>query len=176
MKKNTTYTAEDFANAEIARHPDGAVASRFGYLSQRQWRTVNAWLSDADMADQGWVPVREAAAQPITLNALRDAWEGAEVVTEDEPIREGDLLIEQHPAENGKAWIVFEANQAWAGDYQGPSIRILHRAPKPKRPEGAERLEALLDEWHNAPLRHDDKGLADWLAERGVRVTEEGEK
>ena len=72
------YTTEDFANAEIARHPDGAVASRFGYLSQRQWRTVNAWLSDADMADQGWAPVQETADQPITLDALQAAWEGAE--------------------------------------------------------------------------------------------------
>ena len=188
----TTYTAEDFANAEFARHQSGVVAARFYDRGGMPWLTADEIsLSNEDMADLGWVPVREAAAHPITLDALRDAWEGAEVVTEDEPIRDGDLIIEHHAGMLLQAWGVFEANQSWAGDYQDPSVRILHRAPKPKRPEGAETLEALLDEWDEKqeallnewgdPTRDEEPtSLADWLAERlaerGVRVTEEGEK
>lgn len=159
----TTYTAEDFANAEIARHPDGAVASRFGYLSQRQWRTVNAWLSDADMADQGWVPVREAAAQPITLDALREAWEGAE----QGEVAEGDVLIRR----SGENFTVWAASGEWSTEALSRSghTRVLHRAPKPSHPEGVERLDAMLRALVGEPAL-----LADWLAERGVRVVEGG--
>ena len=47
----TTYTAEDFANAEFARHPDGAVATRFGSPAQGQWRTI-CLLYTSDAADE----------------------------------------------------------------------------------------------------------------------------
>ena len=62
----TTYTAEDFANAEAARHPEtGSVAVR---IRHGQWAlpwAVSAspdgfepriWLSDQDLTDQGWEP------------------------------------------------------------------------------------------------------------------------
>lgn len=222
------FTAEDFATARFAAHPDGRVAARHGGI-HTPWYTGQAWLSDERMTSDGWVPVtsrggadirawqkrerlkrhiedveatlsrrndendrlrsavREAEAErdelrarasaigAITLDALRAAWEGAEVVTEDDPVREGDLIIERYvEASGGKAWGVFEATQAWAGAYHGTVIRILHRAPE--RPEGAERLGALIEEWSGLAWSEEPTPLADWLAERGVRVTEGGEK
>lgn len=168
----TTYTAEDFANVEFARNPNGdELATRCGEYAP-QWRTsYNRWLSDADMADHGWVPVREAADQPITLDALHDAWETAEQADE---CNEGDVLIYWHPS------LRSDRVEVWVAEWPGPlgrHARILHRAPKPKQPEGAEVLKALLDEWVSLPRGEEPTpSLADWLAERGVRVTEEGDK
>ena len=164
----TTHTAEDLANAEFARHPDGVVAARIYDSDTMPWITGDeTWLSDAEMADQGWVPVREAAAHPITLDALRDAWENAEVADE---CNEGDVLIHRYSGSSRKVevWVARRPGGMLAG------TRILHRAPKPKRPEGAERLEAvLLKEW---PFDGDDEAvdLADRLARRGVLVVEGG--
>lgn len=155
----TTYTTEDFANAEIARHPDGAVASRFGYLSQRQWRTVNAWLSDADMADQGWVPVREATDQPITLNALRRAWEGAERTSE---YKAGDEVIVRYKADDFSV-IRFSTDRVVTNS----RFRLLHRAPKP------EPWADLADVLRAHTGEPDPEETAKMLHERGVRVTEE---
>ena len=51
------YTAEDFANAKSARHPDGPTAARFDDHSARPWLTDGeVWFSDADMVDHGWAP------------------------------------------------------------------------------------------------------------------------
>ena len=168
MKKNTTYTAEDFANAEIARHPDGAVASRFGYLSQRQWRTVNDWLSDADMADQGWAPVQETADQPITLDALRDAWETAEVADE---CNEGDILIRLHPE------IPTALVQVWRSEMtvpMGSLTRILRRAQK--REPWQDLADVLgTDNGELIGEHHTITEVAKALHERGVRVTGGGD-
>lgn len=163
------YTEEDFAAAEFARHPDGAVAARFGSPAQGQWRTIIAWLSDEVMAAEGWVPVREATAQPITLDALQAAWKNAEQAEWAEP---GDVLIWHGSATEG--YTVRRARSAHTIEL---NARILRRAPKPKRPEGAEELSALMQ---LMPLEVDIdedsvRVLVDWLAERGVRVTE-GEK
>ena len=173
------YTAEDFANAEFARHPDGRIAARvdsdsLGWWARGNERAEPSWRGNYEMARDGWVPVRVAAAHPITLDALQADWESAEVVTEDDPIRERDLLIERHPWESGKAWSVLEADQAWVRGYQGPDVRILHRAPK--RPEGAERLGALIEEWSGRALSEEPTPLADWLAERGVTVSKNAQE
>lgn len=169
----TTYTAEDFAEASFARHPYSSLAVRAAYMSDRPWRaTTGLWRTDADMANDGWVPVREAANQPITLDALQAAWEGAEPAEECGP---GDVVI--RPGAGGR----YEVIPVEYGTQLTGMTRILHRAPKPKQPEGAEVLGALLDEWVSLP-RGDEPtpSLADWLAERlterGIRVTEEGEK
>lgn len=167
----TTYTEEDFKTAQFARHPDGAIAAVEPCGDTMPWRTDSEiWLSDADMADHGWVPVREAADQPITLDALHDAWETAEVADER---NEGDVLIFRHQDSST------ERVQVWRSVTTGPMtpyVRILRRAPKPKRPEGAEQLEALLDEWGDLTRGEEPTPLADWLAARGVRVTEGGDK
>ena len=61
------YTAEDFARAEFARHPDGRIAARigvgiawYGRLSANQEYLV--WRPDELMASEGWVPVQESRA------------------------------------------------------------------------------------------------------------------
>ena len=164
------YTAEDFANAEFARHPDGRIAARvdsgnLGWWAGGNERAEPSWMDDDDMAEEGFVPVREATAQPITLDTLQAAWEGAE----QGEVAEGDVLI-RRSGENFTVWV---AGGGWSTEALSRSghTRILHRAPKPKRPEGAERLEAML-----RALVGDPALLADWLAERGVPVTEEGEQ
>ena len=158
------YTAEDFANAEFARHPDGRIAARVDSGDSMPWRVATgSWLSDADMAEEGFVPVREA--QPITLDALQAAWEGAE----QGEVADGDIIIDR--SNNGQSISVWlAADGGWHTDDSG-GTRILHRAPKPSPPEGAERLEAML-----RALVGDPALLADWLAERGVPMPEEGEK
>ena len=169
----TTYTAEDFANAEFARHPDGRIAARvdsgnLGWWAGGNERAEPSWMDDYDMAEDGFVPVREATAQPVTLDALRDAWENAEVADEG---NEGDILILRSP-DSPTALV-----QVWRSERPGPMglyTRILRRAPK--RPEGAEALEALLDDWDDLTWVGKPALLADWLAERGVRASEEGGK
>ena len=161
------YNTEDFANAEFARHPSGVIAARLDDGDSMPWLMDDeTWLSDEGMACNGWVPVREATAQPITLDTFQDAWESAEDADGCNP---GDILIHWDPSSR------FGRVEVWKSGRSGPMgshTRTLHRAPT--RPEGTEALEALLDEWGN--LTRPKPLLADWLAERGVRVTEEGEK
>ena len=116
------------------------------------------------MADYGWVPVRGAAAHPITLDTLQAAWENAEQAEECVP---GDVLIQ--PGSDGRYQVIpVEYGARLVG-----RTRILHRAPKPKRPEGAEQLATLLGEWGDLLRGGGPRPLlADWLAERGVRVSE----
>lgn len=52
-----TYTADDFARADFARHPDGGLAMRVRPLDVRPWETWHCYASDATMALTGWVPV-----------------------------------------------------------------------------------------------------------------------
>ena len=203
------YNTEDFANAEFARHPSGVIAARFHDGISMPWLTADEIsLSNEDMADLGWVPVREAtmtdndgrverlkrqiaeqdititfrnaeihrlraevkaAAQPITLDTLHAAWEGAE----QGEVAEGDVLIRR----SGENFTVWAASGGWSTEALSRSghTRILHRAPNPKRPEGAEAIEeALLKEWL---FDGDDEAvadLADRLARRGVLVVEGG--
>ena len=54
------YTAEDFADAKSARHPDRPIAARLCDNHILPWLTDGeVWFSDADMADHGWVPGKE---------------------------------------------------------------------------------------------------------------------
>lgn len=167
----TTYTAEDFAKASFARHPNGDIAARFGH-DRRPWHTDDeTGLSDGEMAVDGWVPVREATDQPITLDALHEAWETAEDVDE---CNAGDILIRHRPGS------LTTLVQIWRSEMTVPTgnlTRILHRAPKPKCPEGDERLEALIDEWRDLKrVKAVTPSLSDWLAEHGVHVSEVGEE
>ena len=160
------YNTKDFAKASFARHPLGYVAARHEGRNSAPWSSDFDWLSDAEMVDRGWEPVQEAAAQPITLDTLLDAWESAEQADERNA---GDVLIRQHqvfPTAEIEVW-----RSSLAGPLD-PHTRILRRAPKPPRPEGAERLEALLDEWGDLTRGEEPTPLADWLAARGVRVNE----
>ena len=72
------YTAEDFAKATFARHGDGGMAARFAW-DKRPWRASTAdavpWLSDEEMARDGWVPVVESQ---VTEGTLRHVEERAE--------------------------------------------------------------------------------------------------
>ena len=71
-------TAEDFAQATFARHGDGGRAARFAG-DKWPWRASTAdavpWLSDEEMARDGWVPVVESR---ITEDTLRHVEERAE--------------------------------------------------------------------------------------------------
>ena len=53
----TKYTADDFANAKFAEHEDGRVISRCNPASKYAWENNRGDLTDAEMADEGWVPV-----------------------------------------------------------------------------------------------------------------------
>ena len=53
------YTADDFANAKFAEHPDGGTAVVDPSMGKpNRWSTGTAFLmSDSAMADECWVPV-----------------------------------------------------------------------------------------------------------------------
>ena len=116
----TKYTADDFANARFAEHPDGRVAARFGYPSTRPWESSNSSHSDSTMAERGWVPVptkptiTESQFRPIASRLFK-RWPdlgvfmsnlqhelsslGIEIVNDPEPTNT-DRLRELH-----RAWI-----------------------------------------------------------------------
>lgn len=123
------YTAADFAAARFAEHP----STEFLAMRSRPvsacfpWETSDGYETDEQMAATGWRPVREAA--PLSLDALREAWEAAEVITPDSPTRKGDEVIE----ELGAGYLrVFKAR--WDGDTFSDCGRILRRGQR--RPEG----------------------------------------
>lgn len=107
--------------------------------------------------------------EPTILDTLRDAWESAEQADE---CNAGDILIRHRPG--SQTALV----QIWRSEItvpMGDPTRILHRAPKPKCPEGDERLEALIDEWRDLKrVKAVTPSLSDWLAEHGVHVSEVG--
>ena len=55
----TKYTADDFANAKFAEHPDGLLATRSDPDDiHKPWADGGGdWFSDQAMVDDGWVPV-----------------------------------------------------------------------------------------------------------------------
>ena len=61
---NENYTAEDFARANVAMRSTDGVARRVAPESDKPWRASWIpdfdWLSDEDMAADGWMPVRVA--------------------------------------------------------------------------------------------------------------------
>ena len=166
----TTYTTEDFANAEFARHASGSVAARFYDRGSMPWLTADGIsLSNYDMADYGWVPVREA--WPITLEGLRDAWETAEWA---EKCNEGDILIYRDPTDPT------ECVEIWASEepeWISANARILRRASEQEREPWQDLADVLgTDGGELIAEHHTITEVAKALHERGVRVTEEGEK
>lgn len=59
-----TYTAEDFENAEFARHADGQIAMRAEPETGAPWYVGDDPFKKLDvaMAHEGWVPVSTSAA------------------------------------------------------------------------------------------------------------------
>ena len=165
MKK---HTETDFKAARFAYHPSGSVAARFYDRGSMPWLTSDEIsLSNYDMADYGWVPVREA--HPITLDALRDAWGTAEVADE---CNEGDILIRLHPE------IPTALVQVWRSEMtvpMGSLTRILRRAPK--REPWQDLADVLgTDGGELIGEHHTITEVAKALHERGVRVTGGGDE
>ena len=103
----------------------------------------------------------QAAAQPITLDALHEEWENAEVADE---CKEGDVLIYWHPSRRSdrvEAWVAEQSGR------MGANARILHRAPK------REPWQDLADVLRAHTGEPDPDETAKMLHERGVRMTEE---
>ena len=74
------YTAEDFARATLATRGAGELARRAAPEGWPQWLCSDGdngewWGGDADMADDGWVPV--LVESRITEHTLRDSQESA---------------------------------------------------------------------------------------------------
>ena len=53
----STYTADDFASAKFAEHPDGRVAARTDAYPKFPWSVPLNEYTDESMARDGWVPV-----------------------------------------------------------------------------------------------------------------------
>ena len=91
---SATPTAEDFAKADFARHPDGRIAARSD-SDGMPWRAPEGrWLSDADMAEEGWSIVTPAPTTPREALALAVslAYEVEGDVMPDQP---GYMLVEE---------------------------------------------------------------------------------
>ena len=88
---------------------------------------------DADMARDGWRPVREHA--PLTLDTLREAWESAIGFT---TVHVGDTIIQRDTG--GESFSVYVADRG----YPRPpvAIRVLRRAPQPE-PWGSWRASSM---------------------------------
>lgn len=180
----TEYTAEDFAYARFAVGPDTSRHNAIWDDEVKTWRYGSGVVTDAKrLARGGWRPIVEAdhparplagyRAQvmelrekvrglreaPLTLDTLREAWENAEVPTEEAPVREGDTLIEFFA--HG-AYHVYSA----AADYSSlpMAVRILRRAPQPEPWEGLAKV--LGDVLIGTP-----EDIARALYGKGVRVT-----
>lgn len=131
--------------------------------AERQWPEL-FHLTQAERA--AWkAGGRWADADPLTLDALREAWENAEVPTRGNPIREGDELIVRH-WEEGWEWVAIcpgSDSENWISD-----ARVLHRAPQP---EPWQALADVLRAWDATPeTGHTTDSMARWFYERGVRV------
>lgn len=195
-----TYTADDFARADFARHPDGGLAMRVRPLDARPWETWHCYASDATMALTGWVPVphgsytrhdspdyadggvtaaaieKEAERRPLTAREhLQLAWDAAHVPV-DGIIPAGAEYI--YRLEDGRVQQGGAAPFARDATEHVMERRLLD-PPTPSRPDGAEEIEAVLrDEW---TFSDEDGGedafadLAERLASRGVRVVTEEE-
>ena len=181
------YTAEDFAKAMFARHGDGGRAARFAG-DKWPWRASTAdavpWLSDEEMARDGWVPVVEAEdpeavvaligrqaeeladlreenyrlerilQSPLSLKDLEVAWEAAEVADE---CREGDVLIIRDDEDN------YLVRRMGDRSYLGSTARILSRAPREPWQDLADDLVAELAEVLAENVRQVD---VEWAAQK----------
>ena len=157
-----TYTADEFANARFATHPNGLLAMRDLDLEYHPWtvgkRDRHVAHSDEDLAAGGWSPVREAA--PVSLDVLRTAWENAEQADE---CRKGDVLIwadglggyHVHPSEADRPLI---------------ASRILLRAPQ--REPWQDLADVLERVWPSGINGANNEGVARVLHIEGLRKTD----
>ena len=68
------FTAEDFAQANLAARGESGVARRAEPHLTHQWRAYgegHGWFSDEEMAENGWAPVVEADGPVVTEGTLR---------------------------------------------------------------------------------------------------------
>ena len=117
------YTAEDFAQATFARHGDGGRAARFAG-DKWPWRASTAdaipWLSDEEMARDGWVPVVEARIMEHTLRDLRHDL----AVARDERDRLAQALRRSLGQPKGDSAITLDGlSAAWEGAEQAGECR-----------------------------------------------------
>ena len=129
------FTAEDFAQVNLATKGEFGVARRTDPIREHQWHVYgggHGWFSDEEMAASGWVPVVESR---VTLDALEAAWEAAERATE---CRKGDVLI----SKSWKGGDNFRVHSARSAKDLPPGLRILSRAPREPWADLADSLEA----------------------------------
>ena len=162
----TKHTAEDFAAAEFARRKDGRIAARTDPHDRGPWEDRERGYTDAEMAAaSGWRIVRDAESL-TARDHLDAAWEKA---------HETDVI----PA--GVGGITKWGDGSFSADPAGFTRdrfakfldieRRLLDPPAPQRPEGAAELGELIGEYLDSTPGVDDRGMADFLAERGVRAT-----
>ena len=157
------YTAEDFAGAVLATRDTDGVARRMAQESDKPWRASwipdYDWLSDAQLAAEGWTPVVESR---ITLDGLAGAWEAAEVPTDDAPMRQGDVYISAVDRnDRGLGYLVAAAGRN--GTHMHFNARILSRA---QREPWADLEDVLRNE---IDLESDPGGIAHALHIKGWR-------
>ena len=123
------YTAEDFEQADLATRGEYGVARRADPRDTHQWYAYGGepgWFSDEEMAADGWTPVVEPGR--LSLARLEAAWEAAEAPTDENPIREGDVVI--YTSACGTGLTVHKAAAGQFGRETHGYVRILSRAPK----------------------------------------------
>ena len=147
----TAYTEDDFEHAHFAMHPvTGSVASK----GRMDWKWVlPGWyntgnvsrLSDQQMVDAGWVPVRmPAESRPLTPDAITDE------------------MVKRALGANGQP-------ETSVDSPSGRRMRHILTAAltePPKRPEGAEDIERLIRDAENEGQGADNEALANYLAAR----------
>lgn len=97
-----------------------------------------------ERASQAEAHARKAEAAPLTLDTLRDAWEEAEVPTDENPVRKGDVLIRKDDDAAIDVWECQTGHHPAVGE-----TRILSRAPREPWADLADDLadrSAIMDE------------------------------
>lgn len=163
MTTNNHPTADDFAKAKFATHPDGYIAARLD-KDEDPWRaSEGSWLTDDAMAEDGWQivhPVTSLADVPDAVRAVGYRTDG--------PIPEGvpyarvtsDGVVAAHPHGSLAGWSEDQMS-GWPGDF------YLYEPP---RREGAAEIEEILSEAGPQLPASILASIADTLAEAGVTI------